>query len=118
MMGHMSGKASKRERRRLEVEHARDVWEDRDFGLRLDQQASGRGVFRWTMDLDPALSLLSVERVRAFVDQAEEEFVLALRAGGESWADIASLTGMTGERARQKFGPAEREYLASTGGDE
>lgn len=118
MMGHMSGKASKRERRRLEVEHAQQVWEDRDFGLRLDQQASGRAVFRWTMDLDPALALMAVERVRAFVDQAEEEFVLALRAGGESWSDIGLLLSITGERARQKFGPAEREYLEATGGGE
>lgn len=116
-MVHMSGKASKRERRRLEVERAQDVWEDRDFGLRLDQQASGRGVFRWTMDLDPALTLMAVERVRAFVDQAEVELVLALRVGGESWSDVGMLLGITGERARQKFGPAEREYLAAAGGE-
>lgn len=114
----MSGKASKRERRRLEVERARDVWEDRDFGLRLDQQASGRGVFRWTMDLDPSLTLLACDRVRAFVDQAEEELVLALRVDGESWSDIGVLVGLTGERARQKFGPAERAYLAATGGED
>lgn len=114
----MSGKRSKRDRRRQEVEHARDAWEDPAFGLRLDQQASGRGVFRWTMDFDPALSLLACGRVRSFVDQAEEEFVLALRAEGESWADIGHLVDISGERARQKWGDSERAYLEATGGGE
>lgn len=113
----MNGRASKRDRRRADVEIQRNVWSDDVFGLRFDQLASGRPVFRWTFDTEPAINLVAVERVQQFLAMATEEWVLALRADGDSWDDVGLVLGVTGEAARRRFAPLESDYAARVGDD-
>jgi hypothetical protein len=112
----MNGKASKRDRRRLAVGQAREVWADEEFGLSLDQAPSGRVRLRWDVDDDPGISLLAIERLRGLLDVITEESVLTMRSEGGSWADIGWYLGITGEACRHRYAVKEAAYLASLEG--
>lgn len=108
----MSGRASKRQRRREAVSTARGTWEDDAFGIRVEGMSGGRARLTWTTDRDLSIAAMALERVRRVVSGLESEIVLGLRIEGESWDDIGFLLGKTGEAVRLAHGPTEAAYRA------
>lgn len=112
----MSGRQSKAARRRAGHKVIRETWADGEFGIRLETYGTGRTRLSWSIDRDPAVALVGVERVRALLVELEEEIVLQLRAEGESWDDIGVLMDRTGEAVRRRFGQADSAFWAGREG--
>jgi hypothetical protein len=92
---------------------ARTEWSDDVMGLALARGRGGRPQLRWTVDPDPFLALMALQRFRSsMVDVFELELVTAARDRGVPWSDIGFALNVSGEAVRKRLGAQVEQRLA------
>lgn len=114
----MGGRQTKRQRRAAGIQHAREVYTDAELGIRADLDRQGRLKVQWHPGRDETVGLISLERLRGFLDAVEAELVLSLREQGLSWDELGWCLGQSGEAVRRRHWSADLAVSSAGGGDE
>lgn len=80
------------------------------FGRMMERMLHAYGLRVGAADMPDLQQLLALQEV---LDDITADAILALRATGYSWADIAETMGVTRQAAQQKWGPRARRQSRS-----